>query len=61
MLSTSKLKILWGGRWQDGAGSGSGEDMELLFSYLSQWAFPTRNMLAYSKITLLVRAYSYYV
>jgi len=45
------LKILWGGHWQDGAGSGSGEDMELLFSYLSQWAFPTRNVLAYTVLT----------
>jgi len=51
------FKILWGGRWQDGAGSGSGEDMELLFSYLSQWAFPTRNMLAYSKVILLLQTF----
>lgn len=43
-------KILWGGRWQDETGAGSGEDMEQLFSYLSKWGFTTRNMLAYSKI-----------
>ncbi|XP_065909643.1 uncharacterized protein [Dysidea avara] len=49
-------QILWGGRWQDGAGSGSGEDMELLFSYLSQWAFPTRNMLAYRREEFLTEA-----
>ncbi|XP_065911283.1 uncharacterized protein [Dysidea avara] len=49
-------QILWGGRWQDGAGSGSGEDMELLFSYLSQWAFPKRNMLAYRREEFLTEA-----
>ena len=27
-------QILWGGRWQEGAAFGAGEDMEQLFSYL---------------------------
>ena len=44
------MKILWGGRWHDETGAGSGEDMEQLFSYLSKWGFTTRNMLAYSKV-----------
>ncbi|XP_065919720.1 uncharacterized protein [Dysidea avara] len=36
--------IIWGGRWQDGAAGGSGEDMEQLFSNLSRWAFSTKNV-----------------
>ena len=38
-----------GGRWKNGSGGGSGEDMELLFSYLSRWGFVTKNMLSYRK------------
>ena len=41
------LKVLWGARWQDGAGAGSGEDMELFFSYISRWSSSTKYMLAY--------------
>ena len=36
-----------GARWQDGAGAGSGEDMELFFSYISRWSPSTKYMLAY--------------
>ena len=43
------LQLLWGGRWQDGAAAGSGEDMELLFSYLSRLNLITKNMSAASK------------
>ena len=39
--------MLWGARWQDGAGAGSGEDMELFFSYISRWGPSTKYMLAY--------------
>ena len=38
----------WGGRWQDGAAGGSGEDMEQIFSYLSRWRFATKSMTAAS-------------
>jgi len=41
-------QILWGGRWQDGAAGGSGEDMEQLFSYMSRWGFATKTMTAAS-------------
>ena len=44
----SYYQILWGGRWQDGAAGGSGEDMEQLFSYLSRWGFPTKYLTAAS-------------
>ena len=40
------FQIIWGGRWQDGAASGSGEDMEQLFSNLSRWAFSTKMLSA---------------
>lgn len=43
------MQVLWGGQWKDGSGGGSGEDMELLFSYLSRWGFITENMLSYRK------------
>jgi len=43
------LKVLWGARWQDGAGTGSREDMELFFSYISRWSPSTKYMLAYRK------------
>ena len=36
-------QILWGGRWQVGAGAGAGEDMEQLFSYLSRLGITTKN------------------
>jgi hypothetical protein len=35
---------LFGGQWQDGAAAGSGEDMELLFSYLSRLGIITKAM-----------------
>lgn len=38
-------QILWGGRWQHGAGGGAGEDMEQFFSYMSRWGSSTKNML----------------
>ena len=37
------VQILWGGRWQLGAGAGAGEDMEHLFSYLSHVGITTKN------------------
>ncbi|XP_038071093.1 uncharacterized protein LOC119739989 [Patiria miniata] len=37
-------QVLWGGRNQDGAGAGAGEDMELFFSYLSRCGSTTKNM-----------------
>ena len=48
------IKVLWGGRWQDGAAAGSGEDMEQFFSYLSRWSSSTKSMLAYSKYFFLI-------
>jgi len=39
-------KILWGGRWQEGAAYGSGEDMEQLFSNLSRLNATTKYMCA---------------
>ncbi|XP_065895222.1 uncharacterized protein [Dysidea avara] len=47
--------VLWGGRWQDESGAGSGEDMELLFSYLSRWGL-TKYMLAYRREEFLTEA-----
>ncbi|XP_065884010.1 uncharacterized protein [Dysidea avara] len=44
---TWHCQVLWGARWQDGAGAGSGEDMELFFSYISRWSPSTKCMLAY--------------
>ena len=41
------VKVLWDARWQDGTGAGSGEDMELFFSYISRWSPSTKYMLAY--------------
>jgi len=41
---------LWGGRWQNGAGAGAGEDMEQFFSYMSRWGSSTKNMIAACKI-----------
>ncbi|XP_065891337.1 uncharacterized protein [Dysidea avara] len=38
-------QILWGSRWQDGAGGGAGEDMEQFFSYISRWGSTSKNML----------------
>ena len=40
------FQIIWGGRWQDGAAGGSGEDMEQLFSNLSRWTFSTKMLSA---------------
>ena len=42
--SISLIQILWGGRWQNGAAAGAGEDMEQLFSYMSRWSSTTKNM-----------------
>ncbi|XP_065918950.1 uncharacterized protein [Dysidea avara] len=47
--------VLWGERWQDESGAGSGEHMELLFSYLSRWGL-TKYMLAYRREEFLTEA-----
>ena len=39
-------QILWGGRWQNGAANGAGEEMEQLFSYLSRFNLTTKYMSA---------------
>ena len=39
-------QIKWGGRYQEGAGLGTGEEMEQLFSYLSRLNSTTKNMSA---------------
>ncbi|XP_065901149.1 uncharacterized protein [Dysidea avara] len=49
-------QILWGGRWQDGAAGGSGEDMEQLFSYLSRWGFPTKYLTAANREDTITEA-----
>ena len=48
------IKVLWGAQWQDGAGAGSGEDMELFFSYISRWSPSIKYMLAYRMCILEV-------
>ena len=45
-------QVLWGGRWQDGAAGGSGEDMEQIFSYLSRWNFTTKTMTAAGRVSI---------
>jgi len=43
-----------GGRWQENSAAGSGEDMELLFSYLSRWGL-TKYLLIVCKLHALDR------
>ena len=38
------FKILWGGRWKEGAGMMTGEEMELCNSYLSTTGLTTKSM-----------------
>ncbi|GAQ86445.1 hypothetical protein KFL_002890120 [Klebsormidium nitens] len=43
-LHSWPCQAVFGGRWQKGAGAGSGEDMELFFSYMSRFGLVTKNM-----------------
>lgn len=49
-------QILWGGRWQEGAAGGAGEEMEQLFSYLSRFNITTKYMSAAGREEQLVEA-----
>ncbi|GAQ89589.1 hypothetical protein KFL_005390090 [Klebsormidium nitens] len=49
-------QVLFGGRHQVGAGAGSGEDMELIFAYLSLFGSTTKNMSEASREELLTEA-----
>lgn len=53
-------QILWGGRWQHGAGGGAGEDMEQFFSYMSRWGSSTKNMLPETRVDHLTEAASFW-
>lgn len=39
------LKVLYGGRWQEGSGMTLGEEAEQVFAYLSRYNSTTKNML----------------
>ncbi len=38
------FQIKWGGRYQSGVGTGSGEEMEQFFSHMSRLGSTTKNM-----------------
>jgi len=57
MYKNQIFQIIWGGRWQDGAAGGSGEDMEQLFSNLSRWAFSTKMLSAAGMYTIIFSWY----
>ena len=41
----SKFKVLWGGRWQEGAGGTTGEEVEQIKSHFSRLGNSTKHML----------------
>ncbi|GAQ89043.1 hypothetical protein KFL_004820030 [Klebsormidium nitens] len=59
-LHSWECQVLFGGLWQDGAGAGSGEDMELLFSYLSRLGIITKLMGAARRAEAITEAALYY-
>ena len=43
------LQIKWGGRWQDGSGAVTGEEMEQVNSYISTAGLTTKTMSKHGK------------
>eukprot|EP00897_Mesotaenium_endlicherianum_P010228 jgi/Mesen1/9233/ME000595S08637 len=59
-LHSWPCQVLWGGRWQEGAAGGAGEDMEQLFSYLSRLNTTTKNMGATRRAERITEACLYW-
>ena len=49
------IQIKWGGRYQNGAGMGTGEEMEQAFGYLSRLNSTTKNMTSAGKFIHLIK------
>jgi uncharacterized membrane protein YjjP (DUF1212 family) len=45
LMAVLFFKVLWGGRWQDGAACSTGEEVEQINSYFSRLGNTTKYML----------------